>query len=119
MEAEFESMEIAVLSKFLINDWRDYLFTRVLSFKMCLLAVLLVVAAWCSRWPQWMSETRSMALADAGLTVLLLAQFRLWDDLADLSRDRISDPGRVLCRTQHCRSFRRLLWVWAIVLCFW
>ena len=37
--------------------------------------------------------------ADAGFAVLLLAQFRLWDDLADRERDRLPHPNRVLVRT--------------------
>jgi hypothetical protein len=35
---------------------------------------------------------------DCGFALLLLAQFRLWDDLADRDRDRIEHPGRVLVR---------------------
>ena len=38
-------------------------------------------------------------LADAGYALLLLAQFRLWDDLADRERDRLAHPDRVLVRT--------------------
>lgn len=36
--------------------------------------------------------------ADAGFALLLLVQFRLWDDLADRSADAVSHPGRVLVR---------------------
>jgi hypothetical protein len=35
---------------------------------------------------------------DAGFALLLLAQFRIWDDLADRSVDAIAHPGRVLVR---------------------
>ncbi len=35
---------------------------------------------------------------DCGFALLLLAQFRLWDDLADRDRDRVEHPGRVLVR---------------------
>lgn len=43
---------------------------------------------------------------DALLALLLLLQFRLWDDLADLPRDRLAHPGRVLCRVASLRPFR-------------
>ena len=35
---------------------------------------------------------------DFAVALLLLAQFRMWDDLADRGRDRIEHPGRVLVR---------------------
>ena len=35
---------------------------------------------------------------DAGFALLLLAQFRLWDDLADRTRDAVVHPDRVLVR---------------------
>jgi hypothetical protein len=37
-------------------------------------------------------------LQDAGLMALMLAQFRLWDDLADRARDADAHPDRVLVR---------------------
>ena len=39
-----------------------------------------------------------MLALDAGYALLLLAQFRVWDDLADRSRDAVSHPERVLVR---------------------
>lgn len=35
---------------------------------------------------------------DTGFALLLLAQFRIWDDLADRSRDAVTHPTRVLVR---------------------
>lgn len=35
---------------------------------------------------------------DAGYALLLLVQFRVWDDLADRSRDAVTHPERVLVR---------------------
>jgi hypothetical protein len=37
--------------------------------------------------------------------LLLLAQFRLWDDLADRERDRAAHPSRVLARTSRLGPF--------------
>jgi len=39
-------------------------------------------------------------VADAGFALLLLAQFRLWDDLADRPRDAVDHPDRVLVRAR-------------------
>jgi hypothetical protein len=43
---------------------------------------------------------------DALLALLLLLQFRLWDDLADLPWDRVDHPARVLCRAATHGPFR-------------
>ena len=40
----------------------------------------------------------SAAFADCGFALLLLAQFRLWDDLADRATDTLTHPRRVLAR---------------------
>lgn len=39
------------------------------------------------------------------LAFMLIAQFRLWDDLADRARDRIEHPNRVLARIENVRAF--------------
>src|SRR6185503_10220497 len=41
--------------------------------------------------------------ADACFAALLLAEFRLWDDLADRRSDALTHPGRVLVRAQSVR----------------
>lgn len=43
--------------------------------------------------------------ADVVCTLLLLAQFRLWDDLADRDRDRATHPSRVLVRASQLEPF--------------
>lgn len=45
--------------------------------------------------------------ADAGIALLLVAQFRLWDDLADRSHDAVEHPDRVLVRAPSDTLFRR------------
>ncbi len=47
-------------------------------------------------------------LVDLVLASLLVIQFRLWDDLCDLDRDRIDHPQRVLCRLSSHRVFDAL-----------
>lgn len=44
-------------------------------------------------------------LSGTGLACLLIAQFRLWDDLADIEIDRLRYPERVLCRAAHVERF--------------
>lgn len=55
------------------------------------LAGLLALAATGGEW----HSTRTLA-ADAGLALLLVAQFRVWDDLADRESDARAYPQRVL-----------------------
>ncbi len=43
---------------------------------------------------------------DVLLALLLLLEFRLWDDVADLPRDRAAHPERVLCRAASLAPFR-------------
>jgi 4-hydroxybenzoate polyprenyltransferase len=42
---------------------------------------------------------------DAFMSLLLIAQFRLWDDLADREHDRRHHPNRVLVRAQRTTRF--------------
>jgi 4-hydroxybenzoate polyprenyltransferase len=55
-------------------------------------AALLALAGAARRWPGMAAFT-----GDAVFALLLFAQFRMWDDLADLPRDRARRLGRVLC----------------------
>ena len=44
--------------------------------------------------------------SDWMLAILLVCQFRLWDDLHDVDSDRIKHPHRVLCRQTSLRQFQ-------------
>ena len=52
---------------------------------------------------------------DSAIAWLLLAQFRLWDDLADRGRDRKRHPHRVLARTTHAGRYVLLCVALALV----
>ena len=52
---------------------------------------------------------------DSAIAWLLLAQFRLWDDLADRDRDRKHHPHRVLARTTHAGRYVLLCVALALV----
>ena len=58
------------------------------------LAVAIAIGASGARF-DWAS-----LVVDSGFALLLLAQFRLWDDLADRARDGIEHPDRVLVRAR-------------------
>ena len=58
------------------------------------LAVHVALALWVAD----VSPTLARLVQAGGMAALLLLQFRLWDDLEDRERDRVSHPDRVLVR---------------------
>jgi hypothetical protein len=77
----------------------EYWFERFVLSPLIPAAVLLAFAAsWSAPTdPQWwFLETLFAFLINVPSAILLLAQFRLWDDLADRERDRREHPERVL-----------------------
>ncbi len=72
-----------------------------------LVAALCGIAGLTGTWPG-----SGRFVATVVLATLLLAQFRLWDDLADVEADRKSHPERTLPRAASLRPFRdALLWL--------
>jgi hypothetical protein len=69
-------------------------------------AALLVAGAAAGGRPSlpWMLGASAAAL-------LLLFQFRLWDDLADAPRDRLEHPERYLPRCDSTAVFRAAVWI--------
>jgi len=55
------------------------------------------------------------SIVDAGILLLLMAQFRLWDDIADRPHDRIAHPERVLVGAPSDTPFRIACGVLAIL----
>ena len=68
----------------------DYLRERF-RLRLFVPLALLIAATVVVPSASWTSYT-----VDCGFALLLLAQFRVWDDLADRARDRVEHPGRVL-----------------------
>lgn len=68
------------------------------------IALHLLLAAWAAG----VEPTAARLVAAAGLATVLLLQFRLWDDLEDRDRDRVTHPGRVLVGASPA-PFRRAL----------
>ena len=83
-------------------DLRDYARTRLASGRAALLGALVAAAALAA-------DGFAHALAVALMALFLVAQFRLWDDLADLPHDRVRSPERVLVRAADLGPFRLVL----------
>jgi hypothetical protein len=97
-------MEIAVLWKLsldlLVRYRRERLGGRI-ALLVLLLACASLAGSACAGWTEF-----------AGRLVLaatLVCQFRLWDDLCDLPRDRVHHPGRVLSMAPTLAPFQVLL----------
>ena len=73
-------------------------------WRVAALAVLIVGLAFIVDAPRDALD----ALARAGLGLLLIAQFRLWDDLADRAYDSVHHAARVLPRSQ------ATAWFWMV-----
>lgn len=78
---------------------------RIIRWRVAALAFLIVGLAFFVEVPGDALD----ALARTGLALLLIAQFRLWDDLADRSYDSVHHPTRVLVRS------RATGWFWAVL----
>ncbi len=88
-----------------INDWCRYRSSRFPLRLYLPLAILICTAANVSA-----QSVSSVRLAiDFMLTCSLLFQFRLWDDLSDVQRDRVEHPQRVLSQATSLSHFRWLL----------
>ena len=81
--------------------WRERLPWRIFLPVIVFLAV-----------PSLLSAGGASRLAILLLLLLLVFQFRLWDDLGDVETDRIEFPERVLCRR---RSVAPFYWLWLAV----
>ena len=114
MATSYASMEIVALSKSLGNDIRTYVQTRLLLPRIAALGTLVLLAAWCHSLPQSLPQHWGDAMLDMLLAVLLLTQFRIWDDLADVPLDRRVQPNRTLCNTPHHGAFQLIVIVLAV-----
>jgi hypothetical protein len=94
--------ETAALSAWWTNDLVGYVRTRLPPHIFVPLALFLWGAASVGRASRVPYEAIALAWT-------LVAQFRLWDDLADRDEDRARHPERVLARAASLRPFRGLV----------
>jgi hypothetical protein len=95
----------------MIEAFAGYLRER---FKLRVFGVATAAHAAAALWVAGTGPTLKSTSIALGLTVLLLLQFRLWDDLEDRERDRVSHPDRRLARSDPS-PFRLICRVLAIV----
>lgn len=80
----------------MINLFVAYLRER---FRPKVFGAAAVVLGAAALWATSASPELASVIVVVGLAVVLLLQFRLWDDLEDLERDRVVHPHRVLVRS--------------------
>lgn len=97
-------MEIAVSSTSFLEDMLAYAASRLAVGRIVLL--WLILSAYASGVSREIST--ASAIWSALLAAILIAQFRLWDDLADRKYDAALYPHRVLVVTRHARRFAYL-----------
>lgn len=95
------SMEIEVSSDSPMNELLKYRKERFPFGIFLPLGIFLCVASWAAGTPQTVAELPW----DLLLSLSLVFQFRLLDDLADRQRDRRDNPQRVLSRTTAPEEF--------------
>lgn len=78
---------------------------RIIALASLIVGITLIVEA---------PDDTADALTRAALAALLIAQFRLWDDLADRDYDSVRHPARVLVRSTATRWFWALFTVLAV-----
>lgn len=110
------------LSRYWTNELQQYAVSRLLVPRMLALLAFLVVAVWYgSQSESTGGESVGPApfilatLRDLLLLASLVTQFRLQDDLADVSVDRQDHPHRALVLSDHLAKFRWLVVVLSAV----
>lgn len=88
-----------------MTEIAEYLRTRLATWRIAGLWLLVAAAAAIGGAPQ----SAAAAFRLASLTILLIVQLRLWDDLADLPHDRVYHAERVLVRAKSLRRFWSML----------
>jgi 4-hydroxybenzoate polyprenyltransferase len=79
--------------------WRQYCRQRLFTIRMALVSVVIAAASQLAA-PSW----RSLSI-DSLLGFVLIALFRMWDDLADRSRDADAHPERPTVRAAMLSPF--------------
>lgn len=99
------------MSNYFSRDLLLYLKQRLFAWPVCLLPCLISAAALVPYGPVALFPVVETFL----LAVLLVFEFRLWDDLVDRQQDQQQHPERVLCQTTHVRIFQQLVVIVAVI----
>jgi hypothetical protein len=94
-------METAAMSNSFRREFGAYIRTRFPPWLAVSLPLFLTIAAMTHPRPTTLPNFLGMY----GLAILLVFEFRVWDDIADQSRDRVIHPERVLCQITSIQSF--------------
>ncbi len=98
-------MEIKVLSNFTSHWLWNYFRTRFPAWLVVALPLLVIAPTLLLRG---YSSRRELGVG-FGMALLLIIEFRLWDDLCDRKQDCLEDPRRVLCQAPSIRPFLAVL----------
>jgi hypothetical protein len=94
-------MEIKVSSTSFANELARYAANRLITMRVAALVVLVIAVS--------LAISNHRSPASIGMTALLagllIVQFRLWDDLADLDFDRVHHPDRILVASHHVQPY--------------
>jgi len=90
------------LSNSIITEAARYAGTRILGLRIAALCLLLLAALVVSTIAV---PSPDILIRQAGFLVLAIVTFRLWDDLADLTYDRLHHPQRVLVTAESLLPF--------------
>ena len=94
-------MEIRVSSISFVNELTRYTASRLATVRIAALTVLVIAMSLVVSPDPSPTDIGTTAL----LAALLIAQFRLWDDLADVDFDRVHHPHRVLVASRDVRPY--------------
>lgn len=106
-----------VLLNSFVTDLGQYSRNRIFTLRIGFLIALVAGVGFLAEMP---SDVLNFSERFIWMSLLIM-QFRLWDDLADLSYDRFHYPDRILVRTGLPDKFRRLVIALMIplVISFW
>lgn len=94
-----------MLSTSFINELTRYAASRLITMRIAALLILVIAVS--------LAISTHRSPTDVGTTILLasllIVQFRLWDDLADLDFDRNHHPDRTLVTSDNIRPFFTLV----------
>jgi hypothetical protein len=94
-------MEIKVSSTSFVNELARYAASRLATARIVALTMMVIASSVAVSTHRSPADIGTSAL----LAGLLIVQFRLWDDLADIDFDRVHHPYRILVTSHDLRPY--------------